>query len=155
MKKWLARLSFIMGIGGLALFVCISLFSVDAFSGSKDKDRHHDKDKLPEHPELHFKWKHVNLESAKDFIVNNDIRAVVFVDKNGGFYIADKNGQEFYGWKKRDGTSISGHSSLLTKNAKGKVSITDWNQLTVFVVEASPGCIPISAGGYSLPPVCN
>ena len=155
MKKWWVRLSFILGIGGLALFVCLSLFSVDAFSGSKEKDRYHDRGKLPEHPELHFKWKHVNLKSANDFIRNNDIRAVVLVDKNGGFYIADKNGDEFDGWEKRNGTSLRGKSSVLTGHAKGTVSITDWNQLTVFVVEASPGCIPISAGGYSLPPICN
>lgn len=136
-----------LGIGILVLLAILFLFGVEAFSGSKKWGKGDKPDVTQEkYPTLHLDdkdWVKVDLGSAQNFIKEKGIMVVTFIDEKGGFYIADRNGEKIRGWCRREGTQIPDGDCQKLKAER----ITNFNSLTTFTTEASPGCLSVEAKG--------
>ena len=146
-KKNLAPFVIGLVVGILVFFLFLVLFG-DKLNLQPDG---RDSAQVEPSPTLHLDdWDGVKLESAADFIQEKQIETIAFIDHRGGFYIADRTGAKLTGWCKQNGTSIPEPCSTMHAER-----ITDFNQLTVFITEASPGCPFISAGGMAIRLPCN
>jgi hypothetical protein len=133
-------------IGILAFLIFLLLFGVESISSSKNEDNREVVDN--ENQTLYQGWKSVDLKSAQKFIIDKGVKVVTFIDEKGGFYVANIDGIEIKGWCHREGTQVPDKDECQDLKAE---KITNFNELITFTTEASPGCLNMILGGYSVP----
>ena len=132
----------VLGLLILILFYFIALKQSDADNNDPGSGRGY----TSEYDDVHIAdWDGVDIKSAQPFIKEKSIQVIAFVDENGGFYIANRNGEKIEGWCKRDGTKIGEKCSDLLAH-----KFLYANQLTFIITEGSPGRTNIINGGSSI-----